>query len=77
LDADQGLLVHDCDTNPGASGSAIFGQFTDGNYYIVGLHAGSNQLRGSVKLPDGVVTQAINQGVQVSQWATQALSMRR
>lgn len=77
LNADQGLLSHDCDTNPGASGGAIFGYFTDGNYYILGLHAGSNSLQGSVRLPDGVITQAINRGVQVSQWSTQALSMRQ
>jgi len=76
LDVAQGLLFHDCDTNPGASGSAIFGQFTDGSYYVVGLHAGSNQFNKSFSLPDGVDTQAVNRGVQVSQWSTQALSMR-
>jgi V8-like Glu-specific endopeptidase len=32
------MLVHDCDTNPGASGSALIGKI-DGTYQIVGLHA--------------------------------------
>ncbi|MDX2254982.1 MAG: trypsin-like peptidase domain-containing protein [Pseudanabaenaceae cyanobacterium bins.39] len=34
----EGMLVHDCDTNPGASGSALISRI-DGVYQIVGLHA--------------------------------------
>ena len=34
----DGMFVHDCDTNSGASGSALIGKI-DGAYQIVGLHA--------------------------------------
>jgi protease YdgD len=34
----EGMLVHDCDTNPGASGSALISKI-DGVYQIIGLHA--------------------------------------
>ena len=34
----DGMLVHNCDTNPGASGSALITKI-DGVYQIVGLHA--------------------------------------
>jgi len=36
----EGLIIHNCDTTGGASGSAILAKFDDGNYYIIGLHAG-------------------------------------
>jgi V8-like Glu-specific endopeptidase len=40
------MLVHDCDTNPGASGSALITKI-DGVYQIVGLHAaGQKDQRG-------------------------------
>ena len=76
IGVEQAVLIHDCDTNPGASGSAIFGQFEDGKYYILGLHRGSFTLGQAVTLPDGVASSAVNLGVQVSRWATQALAMR-
>ena len=38
VDENDGMLVHDCDTNPGASGSALIANI-DGAYQIVGLHA--------------------------------------
>ncbi|MBD2189906.1 trypsin-like serine peptidase [Pseudanabaena mucicola] len=42
----EGMLVHDCDTNPGASGSALITKI-DGVYQIVGLHAaGQKDQRG-------------------------------
>jgi len=72
----EGLLFHDCDTNPGASGGAIFGRFDDGRYYILGLHAGSDEFSGTVQFPTGLASNLINRGVAVSQWAAAALSMR-
>lgn len=64
--SDDKEIVHNCDTNPGASGSAIFGLFDDGTYNIVGLHSGSAAYsNGSV----------INRGVQVSHWSRQAREM--
>lgn len=77
LEASQGILFHDCDTNPGASGSAIFAEFNDGKYYVLGLHARSVPLNRTFTLPDGVTTDRVNGGVEVSQWATQALAMQR
>ena len=38
----EGLIVHNCDTTGGASGSPVLAKFDDGNYYIIGLHAGWN-----------------------------------
>ena len=38
LDESNGMLVHDCDANSGASGSALIIKI-DGTYQIVGLHA--------------------------------------
>ena len=46
LDESDGMLVHDCDTNPGASGSALIVKI-DGTYQIVGLHAGGERDRSS------------------------------
>ncbi len=40
----EGMLVHDCDTNPGASGSALISRI-DGVYQIVGLHAAGRKDR--------------------------------
>jgi V8-like Glu-specific endopeptidase len=40
----EGMLVHDCDTNPGASGSALISKI-DGVYQIVGLHAAGRRDR--------------------------------
>ncbi len=40
----EGMLVHDCDTNPGASGSALISKI-DGVYQIVGLHAAGRKDR--------------------------------
>lgn len=49
-------LIHDCDTNPGASGGPILAQFEDGEYYLVGLHSGSISLLESITLPTGEQT---------------------
>ena len=46
VDENDGMLVHDCDTNPGASGSALIVKI-DGTYQIVGLHAGGERDRSS------------------------------
>lgn len=64
---DDGQIHHNCDTTPGASGSALFALFQDGTYNIVGLHSGS------VTYANGSV---INRGVQVSHWSRQARQMQ-
>lgn len=64
---DDEQIAHNCDTNPGASGSALFGLFDDGTYNIVGLHSSSR------RLTDG---RQINAGVQVSHWSRQAREMQ-
>lgn len=43
-----GLLIHDCDTTGGSSGSAIIALFEDG-YSVVGIHAGWNPV-----IPDSI-----------------------
>jgi protease YdgD len=72
----RGVLLHRCDSNPGASGGPLFAQFSDGNYYIVGLHSGSAELRETSQLSNGDVSSVINRGVAVSRWANAALIMR-
>lgn len=71
-----GLLFHQCDTNPGSSGSAIFARFANGNYYILGLHAGSNELVEPIDLPTVGRTKFLNRGVQVNRWSDYATRMR-
>ena len=71
-------LVHDCDTNPGASGGPIFAQFEDDDtYYIVGLHARGIELPegATATLANGLETNVLNGGVLVSRWAEQARAM--
>lgn len=68
-------IVHDCDTNPGASGAPILAPFADGNYYIIGLHARQVPLSQRVILPNGVETMAVNGGVQVSNWSRAVFEM--
>ena len=59
-------LVHDCDTNSGASGAALLARLENGNYIILGIHAGSaQQANGSV----------INYGMQVDRWKSAAQEM--
>jgi protease YdgD len=72
----KGVLLHRCDSNPGASGGPLFAQFSDGNYYIVGLHSGSSVLRETSRLSNGEVSSVINRGVAVSRWSNAALIMR-
>lgn len=69
-------LIHDCDTNPGASGGPIFALFNDDNYYLVGLHARSTPLSDWVRLPNGVETHVVNGGVKVSRWESAAYRSR-
>ncbi|MEB3268549.1 MAG: trypsin-like peptidase domain-containing protein [Leptolyngbya sp.] len=69
-------LVHDCDTNAGASGGPILARFDDGEYYIVGLHSGSITLLENITLPSGDRTDILNRGVQVQRWAATAAAMR-
>lgn len=71
-----GSLIHTCDTNPGASGAPIFALFEDGQYYILGLHAGSVSLLESVTLPTGEQTEVLNRGVTVDRWAERAAALR-
>jgi protease YdgD len=72
----KGVLLHRCDTNPGASGGPLFAQFSDGNYYIVGLHSGSSALRESTRLSNGEASSVINRGVAVSRWANSTSLMK-
>ena len=72
----KGVLLHRCDTNPGASGGPIFAKFSNGNYYILGLHSGGFNLRQWQLLSNGEVSKVINRGVTVSRWATAALYMK-
>jgi protease YdgD len=72
----KGVIWHRCDSNPGASGGPLFAQFSDGNYYIVGLHSGSAELRETSQLSNGDISSVINRGVAVSRWANAALIMR-
>lgn len=71
----EGTLAHDCDTNPGASGGPIFAKFSDEQYYLVGLHSRSTPIS-TATLPNGVVTNVINGGVQLSRWSAAAASSR-
>ncbi|MEL7501636.1 MAG: trypsin-like peptidase domain-containing protein [Cyanobacteria bacterium J06554_6] len=64
----EDTIVHDCDTNPGASGGPIFAKFADNQYYLVGLHARSTPLSRTVTLPNGVDTDVVNGGVTVERW---------
>ncbi|HEY9627386.1 MAG TPA: trypsin-like peptidase domain-containing protein [Coleofasciculaceae cyanobacterium] len=83
----EGFLIHNCDTMGGASGSALIARFDDGNYYIIGLHRGSNSdiqlsTQESCEAFDrngniATIGPCANIGPQVSQWATQAAAMRR
>jgi protease YdgD len=72
----KGVLLHRCDTNPGASGGPIFAQFSDGNYYILGLHSGGFSWRQKKTSGNGEVSKVINRGVTVSRWATAATYMK-
>jgi protease YdgD len=72
----KGVLLHRCDSNPGASGGPLFAQFDDGNYYILGLHSGSSELREAAQLSNGDISGVINRGVAVSRWATTASYMK-
>lgn len=69
-------LIHSCDTNPGASGAPLFALFEDGDYYIIGLHAGSVELLENVTLPTGEDTDVLNRGIPVSKWSEQAAGLR-
>ena len=72
----RGLIFHACDTNPGASGSAILMRLDDGTYRVVGLHAGSNRFESAVRLPTGGRTDTLNRAVQVNRWHSTAVRMR-
>ncbi len=68
-DVDQGLVIHRCDSNPGASGGPIFAYFKDTkSYSIVALHS-STFINANGK--------ARNRAVQVSRWAAKASFLRR
>lgn len=71
-----GLFFHACDTNPGASGSALLGHWEAGVYVVLGLHAGANELDREVDLPTGDRSRYLNRGVRVMQWADTAAQMR-
>ncbi|WP_072621614.1 trypsin-like serine peptidase [Spirulina major] len=72
-----GQLFHACDTNPGASGSALIGHWEDGVYVVLGLHAGANQFDQPLNILGEGRSQAINRGVRVEQWAATAARMWR
>lgn len=85
---DSGVILHNCDSMGGASGSSLIALFNDGKYYIVGLHRGSVDLK-----PDQIpsewrercqrfdkdrkvtVEACRNLGVEVSHWAPKAMAM--
>ncbi len=69
----EDMLIHDCDTNPGASGGPIFAKFTDDKYYLVGLHARHTPLVEPITLRNGVTTNVVNGGVEVSRWQAAAV----
>ncbi|KAM3101111.1 trypsin-like serine peptidase [Phormidesmis sp. 146-12] len=48
----KGLIIHNCDSTGGSSGSAILAKFADEQYYIIGLHAGWNAFNAST-IPKG------------------------
>lgn len=87
----EGVIFHNCDTMGGASGSALFARFTDGQYYILGLHRGSldlspaslpaNQRQTCRRYESGTgrvitVPACTNIAVTVSSWSAQAAAMR-
>ncbi len=61
-------LLHDCDTMGGASGSPLLFRY-NGNYYIVGLHAGA------VEVSNGNSISVINYAMKVSRWMDAARAM--
>lgn len=76
LGAEAGQIFHQCDTNPGASGSALLGLLDNGQYVVLGLHAGSVEYNREWRLPGGELSRYLNRGVAVEQWAAQAGQMR-
>jgi protease YdgD len=64
----QSLVIHLCDSNPGASGGPIFAYFKDTkSYSIVALHSSTfTNSSGKVR----------NRAVQVSRWAAKASALR-
>jgi V8-like Glu-specific endopeptidase len=87
---DSGVILHNCDSMGGASGSSLIALFNDGKYYIVGLHRGSVDLKPDQIPPewqercqrfeDGkkiTVEACRNLGVDVSRWASKAISLRQ
>lgn len=88
--AESGVIVHNCDSMGGASGSSLIALFNDGKYYIVGLHRGWESLEPSKVSPskrercEGFsngervsVDACRNLGVEVSRWAERATAMRQ
>ncbi|MEM9771158.1 MAG: trypsin-like serine protease [Cyanobacteria bacterium P01_D01_bin.73] len=61
----DGRIFHNCDTNPGASGSALIARLKGGKIAIVGLHAGSIKRQGKV---------ITNYAMQVNRWKKSAQS---
>lgn len=78
------IIVHQCDTTGGASGSPILAYFDDGNYYIIGLHARRIPFEEvnaceAIQQSDGSFANrgtCRNGAVQVSRWSAQAAVMR-
>ncbi len=62
---EDGRILHDCDTMPGASGSPLLGKFADGNYYVLGLHTSG--------ISEAMTGRAIaNLAIPVVRWAQAA-----
>ncbi|MGB0564204.1 MAG: trypsin-like serine peptidase [Spirulinaceae cyanobacterium] len=76
LGINDGLIFHQCDTNPGVSGSALLALMSNGRYVVLGLHAGSAEYERELSLPGGDVSRFLNRGVQVQRWADHAAQMR-
>lgn len=60
----DGRIMHNCDTNPGASGSALIARLRSGKVVIVGIH------NGWIRDKDG--KPSTNVGTQVNRWAKAA-----
>ncbi|MGC9503829.1 trypsin-like serine peptidase [Baaleninema sp.] len=66
--ASDDRLLHDCDTNSGASGATLLGRLASGKYVILGLHAGAAETN---------TGDIINYGMQVDRWQNTAREMMR
>lgn len=65
---EENRLLHDCDTNSGASGGTLLARLKSDKYVILGLHAGWN------RESDGTI---LNYGIRVDRWQNTAREIVR